>query len=249
MWDWVAALHERRLEARVLATVVRVDGSAPREVGARLLIDAEGVRHGTLGGGKLEALVEQHGRELLGTRQVVHRRYPLGAKAGQCCGGAVEVMMEAMLPRPVLYLFGAGHVGQAVARVMEPTRFDVVVVDDRSEWVERLPAGTASFDDGWDLFVDGAPWGDHVYVAIMTHSHALDADVLAAVLAKPTAYVGLIGSRTKWQRFRERMLAAGVDEARVDEVECPLGIPLPGKEPGDVAVSLAARLIGMAAAE
>ncbi|MFT7520129.1 MAG: xanthine dehydrogenase accessory factor, partial [Kiritimatiellia bacterium] len=87
MWNWVAALHDVRRSPHVLATVIRVKGSAPREVGARLIVDSEGRRHGTLGGGNLEALVEQHARELLGDRTTVCREYALGASAGQCCGG------------------------------------------------------------------------------------------------------------------------------------------------------------------
>jgi xanthine dehydrogenase accessory factor len=241
-FDWLAVLTAVRDRPHVLVTVVGVTGSVPRGVGTRMIVDHAGQRHGTLGGGNLERLVLELAREQLGRAGMSRERYPLGARAGQCCGGSVEVLVESVVPAPRLVLFGAGHVGQAVVRVLAPTRFAVTVVEERPEWIAALPEGTEVYELGWDLFMEQHAWGPGTYVAIMTHSHAVDREVLYAVLGVQTEYVGLIGSVTKWRRFREDLGALGVAAADLDRVNCPIGLGRWGKEPGDIAVSLAAEL-------
>lgn len=244
-FDWLSTLLDLRSSAYVLVTIIEVKGSVPRGEGTRMIIDARGVRHGTLGGGNLERLATERARQALGEPGVIRERYPLGARAGQCCGGSVEVMMESVVPAPRVVIFGVGHVGQALVRVLAPTRFEVVVVDDREEWLAALPPDVTVFDDGWDLYLERGAWGPRTYAVIMTHNHQLDADILEGCLGVETAYVGLIGSKTKWARTRDKLSARGITEAQLDGVHCPIGLYLGGKEPGDIAVSVAAELMGV----
>ncbi|NTX08368.1 xanthine dehydrogenase accessory protein XdhC [Myxococcus sp. CA040A] len=248
MWDWVRQLGEWAREDApfAVATVTACQGSTPAEPGAKLLVRGDGAFHGTVGGGHLEQLVLADARACLERGESRSYRYPLGAKLGQCCGGVVDVFVEPVNHGPRLYLFGAGHVGQAVCRILEGTPFRVHLVDERPEWLhgERVPAAVTRHEESWEDFVAQAVWDTRrTYVAVMTHRHDLDQDIIAAALEKPARYIGLIGSKTKWARFRQRLEARGVPATLLSRVQCPMGLELGGKSPQEVAVSIAAGLL------
>ena len=247
-WDWVGKLTELRAASTpaVLVTVTGVKGSVPRDVGAKMVVVTGGDFFGTIGGGRLEQLAIEEALDCLnGGPRTRNSSYPLAAKAGQCCGGYVEVFMEAVNVNPILYIYGAGHVGQALARAMEGTPFDVHVVDPRGDWIEKLPPGVVGHVAEWEDFNDDATWSEQrTYVAVMTHRHDDDEAIVADVLARDTHYVGLIGSKNKWARFRERLGDRGSSVDDLNRVHCPIGIDLGGgKEPATVAVSIAAELL------
>ncbi len=248
MWDWLAqanALKEQGVTF-VIVTVVSVKGSSPRDVGAKLIVCADGRFFGTVGGGQLEAQVIEDAKACLEEALSRTKPYPLCFRTGQCCGGAVEVFMEVFGIGPQLYIFGAGHVGQAVCQVLAGTPFAVHLIDARPEWIRHpsIPDAVIRHEGSWDSFVEKARWhADRTYVAVMTHDHALDEEIIASVVKKPARYVGLIGSRTKWQRFERLLEKRGLSEDEIGRVYCPLGLPTGGKAPKEVAVSLAAQLL------
>ena len=248
MWDWLdrlRALRERGVPA-ALVTVVRCTGSTPSGPGAKMVVLADGTLYGTIGGGHLEQLVTADAIGCLASGHDRVFRYPLGAAAGQCCGGVVETFVEAFNVEPKLYLFGAGHVGQAVCRVLSGTPFVVHAVDEREEWATALPPGVHRHVVPWETFVADAAWSaEGTYVTIMTHRHDTDEAILADVLPRPTKYLGLIGSKTKWARFRERLEGRGVSREALDRVHCPIGLDTGGKSPAEVAVSVAAQLLAV----
>ncbi len=248
MWDWITRCSELRAkgESFVLVTVTDCSGSAPREPGAKMIVLGSGEFYGTIGGGHLEQLAIEDARKCLAEGASKQIRYPLGAKTGQCCGGVVGLFVEVIGLGPRLYLFGAGHVGQAVCRTLVGTPFQVHVVDDRPEWIEsdQLPRETVKHACEWDEFAKAAEWNpDRTYVAIMTHRHDTDQEILADVIKRQAKYVGLIGSESKWERFKQRLTARGVAEAELARVKCPLGLDIGGKAPQEVAVSLASELL------
>jgi xanthine dehydrogenase accessory factor len=247
MWDWVRKLDELRAAGRpaALVTVVACAGSTPCTVGAKMIVTPDAF-FGTVGGGHLEQITLADARACLEAGASKTFRYPLGAKAGQCCGGVVETFVEIVGTAPQLYLFGVGHVGQALCRVLDGTPFEVHAVDEREEWItaERLPQAVRRHAITWDAFVAQATWdAERTYVAIMTHRHDVDQEIVADVVARSARYVGLIGSKTKWARFRERLTARGVSEERLARVKCPIGVDIGGKAPQEVAVSIAAELL------
>lgn len=246
MWNWISKLEELRAKGlpAALVTVTQVAGSTPRETGAKLIALPNGDFYGTIGGGHLEELALQDARKCIdaGKAQVI--KYPLGAKTGQCCGGTVELLFEPICSGPRLYLFGAGHVGQAVCRTLEGTPFQVHVIDERPEWIRELPASAIRHEGEWDDFAPGAIWDARTYVAVMTHRHDLDQEIIEFVARMPARYLGLIGSDSKWERFKQRMTQKGFSESELSRVKCPIGIDLGGgKSPQEVAVSLAAELL------
>jgi xanthine dehydrogenase accessory factor len=248
MWDWLPKLQQLRDRGAPVAvvTVVRCSGSTPAAPGAKMLVEADGTLHGTIGGGHLEQLATADAQEALAAGEARAFRYPLGAKAGQCCGGVVETLVEVIGGGPQLYLFGAGHVGQAVCRALAGTPFRVHAIDERAEWSSAVPEEVQRHMVPWDAFVADATWSaEGTYVAIMTHRHDVDEAIVADVVRRPARYVGLIGSQTKWRRFRERLEARGVPAQALDRVRCPIGIDVGGKSPQEVAISVAAQLLAV----
>jgi xanthine dehydrogenase accessory factor len=246
VWDWLGKLHELRDRgtAAALVTVVRCSGSSPAPPGAKMVVLADGTFFGTIGGGHLEQLAIADATACLAAAEARACRYPLGAAAGQCCGGVVETFVEVLHVGPELYLFGAGHVGQALCRVLAGTPFAVHAIDERDDWSAALPPGVERHATSWDAFVCEARWSaTRTYVAIMTHRHDVDEAIVADVIKRPARYLGLIGSRTKWRRFRERLEGRGLSGAELDRVKCPIGLDIGGKSPQEIAVSIAAELL------
>jgi xanthine dehydrogenase accessory factor len=248
MWDWLPSLLELRGRGApaAMVTVVRCSGSTPTAPGARMAVLGDGSIQGTVGGGHLEQLVIADALASIASGEARMLRYPLGATAGQCCGGVVEVFVEALNVGPSLYLFGVGHVGQAVCRALAGTPFVVHAIDERDEWSSAVPDAVQKHPVAWDEFVADAAWSaERTYVAVMTHRHDLDEAIVADVVQRPTRYVGLIGSETKWRRFRDRLETRGVPVAALDRVHCPIGLDIGGKSPQEVAVSVVAQLLAV----
>jgi xanthine dehydrogenase accessory factor len=248
MWNWAEAVRDTIAEGRaaVLVTLVRCDGSTPRNIGAKMLVDASGRIGGSIGGGTLEERAVNEARECLAEGRAKLMHLKLGPDLGQCCGGVVDVFCEPLNIGPELWLFGAGHVAQALVSVLEATPFRVHVVDERSEWLEQMPAGVTKHGEGWDEVVRTVKWQRLLsYAVIMTHSHEVDEEIVRAMAPHDVRFIGLIGSETKWQRIRKRLSARSVDQQRIDRVRCPVGLDIGGKTPREVAISIAAELLSI----
>ncbi|MCC7442102.1 MAG: xanthine dehydrogenase accessory protein XdhC [Bdellovibrionales bacterium] len=229
-----------------LITIVQVEGSGPREPGAKMLWYPDGRVVGTIGGGQLEHRAFEEARAALADGAARSALYPLCSRTGQCCGGRVQLLIEPLHAGPRLYVFGAGHVGLAVARVMEGTAFRVTLVDERPEWIQSpsAPDTVRRWDAGWESFVGQAAWDeDRTYAAVMTHDHDLDLKILRRLVELPAKYLGLIGSATKWKRFQEKLTFLGADSTEVARVTCPIGDRTAGKAPAEVAISLASQVL------
>ncbi|HTL11179.1 MAG TPA: xanthine dehydrogenase accessory protein XdhC, partial [Bdellovibrionota bacterium] len=248
MSDWLQALTEAAAQDQplVMITVVQVEGSGPREPGARMLWYPDGRTVGTIGGGQLEHRAVEDAQAALEESQPRTVLYPLCSRTGQCCGGRVQLLIEPMNAGPRLYVFGAGHVGQAVAKVMQGTAFRVTLIDERPEWIhsDSTPDSVRCWDQGWESFLKQAVWDDErTYAVVMTHDHELDLRILRKLIELPAKYVGLIGSETKWTRFQEKLAFLGAEPSDVERVTCPIGDRSAGKTPAEVAISLGAQIL------
>src|SRR5919106_3245715 len=228
--------------------VVETRGSAPRDAGTRMWVGASEV-HGTIGGGNLEYTALKIAREMLFSSETRReRKFALGDSLVQCCGGQVLLRFtktEEPLPadevRFDVILFGAGHVGKEVARILERLPCRLTWVDPRPDvFPSALNANTKVVieeEPAW--MVAEAPRG--AYYVVMTHSHALDLELVERILERnDAAFVGLIGSETKGAKFRARLRAKGVDPSNL---VCPIGLFKSGKHPAAVAVAVAAPLL------
>ena len=254
----------QRLAAQdaVLVAVHATAGSVPREAGAWMAVFRDTVV-GTIGGGHLELqAIEEARRRLAGGAGQPVLRHPLGPSLGQCCGGVVHLRYERLtaadapglgerltVPRTPVALFGGGHVGRALVRVLGTLPFVVTWIDSRDEiFPDDVPDHVACehSDPVQSAVADLAP-GSRVLV--MSFSHAEDLDVVAACLMRQRergdlAFIGLIGSATKWATFRHRLEQRGFAPGELSQVTCPIGIPgIAGKEPEVIAISVAAQLL------
>ncbi|MBC8055512.1 MAG: xanthine dehydrogenase accessory protein XdhC [Rhizobiales bacterium] len=259
---------ERWLTEARLAVVVEVAGargSAPREEGTRMLVSAtEAI--GTVGGGHLELKAIAHAREMLRTHELAPHteHFPLGPALGQCCGGAVtlaygpldaEALARWPLPAPLfhLQLFGAGHVGRAIATLLATLDVSVDWIDERED--EFPPTTTLGTQwpahirrvcvDAVEGEVRVAPPG--AFYLVLTHDHDLDLRITEAVLRRGDfAYLGLIGSKTKRQRFVHRFEQRGVASDAISRMTCPIGDGgIVGKAPEVIAVGVVAQLLAI----
>ncbi len=293
--------------AGALVTLARVQGSSPREAGARIVVRPSGGFHGTIGGGALEWVALEAALAALkaGRGPAARRSLALGPELAQCCGGRVDWRIEVFdrrdgedlaalaaaeaggvktltarigadgrverrldrdrpggrltetLPdskewtEPIgesaraVYLFGAGHVGRALALALAPLPFVVRWINSRREaFPARAPANVALIHAPEPTSeLAGAP--DGALIVVMTHSHAIDLDVVAAALkSERFGYVGLIGSATKRARFLRQMRDAGLTETMLARLICPIGVAgIEGKDPAVIAASTAAQLL------
>lgn len=264
--DWVDELSRLR-RARVpavLVTLAAVRGHAPRNGGAKLVVSPERL-FGTVGGGNLEATAVATAREMIDAGDDEPRllTLTLSDKATteygvQCCGGEVTMLLEPLRVVPAVAVFGLGHVGLELARILARHDIDLTLVDGRAEMLspERLGApgrsgvlgdAVAAVDVRHAPVPEAAlaqlPRGAHVL--IMTHDHVDDLALTDQALRRgDLGSIGLIGSRAKWTRFRAELTALGHDEAALERVMTPIGIPeVSGKAPAVVAVSVAARTL------
>lgn len=248
---WIDALGELRAreEPCVLVVVTGVKGSVPREPGARMVVAGGELVHGSIGGGNLERLAIRRASELLARPGAGPEslEVPLAEEAGQCCGGHVTLFLEPYRwKRPSVAIFGAGHVGQALAGLAPWLRARVRLVDGReeSEIRPRLPRERPyelCCVDAPEAEIDALP--PDALVLVMTHSHALDLELVERALRRGTfPYLGLIGSERKWARFRKRLEARGFSPEALERVRCPIGLTRASKDPAAIALSTAAEL-------
>lgn len=258
--NWISALQRLRRERLpgVLVTITDVRGHAPRDAGTKMVV-SEAEVWGTIGGGNLEETALDRARSLLDalSDEPSSITISLSDKARtehgrQCCGGEVTLLFEPLAVVPAVAIFGMGHVGLELARILSRHDLDLHLVDSRKSYLaaDRL----ACLEDGPaevlvhhspvpELALGEVPSGTHVL--ILTHDHAEDFALCDAALR--TAHlgsIGLIGSAAKWRRFQQGLRVEGHDEATIARIQSPIGTPeIPGKDPAMIALSVATQLL------
>ncbi len=236
----------------ITVRITQVRGSTPRGVGTAMQVMREG-QNGTIGGGALEWAATHIAREMLTSgAQSKSCVMPLGPDLGQCCGGVVTLEFTAGIPvdppsRAPLWIWGAGHVGRAIAAVMAPFEDrDITLIDTSAARMPRtLPARVSPLVAADPLrIVPRAPSdADHL---IVTYSHELDLALCDALLRRGFGSCGLIGSATKWARFRNRLKKMGHQDAEISGIACPIGNPALGKHPQAIAMGVGLTLLSSA---
>jgi xanthine dehydrogenase accessory factor len=231
-----------------LATVVRAAGSTPQRVGARMLLDGTGRTWGTVGGGRIEAMVLEALRDCLVHGRSHTQAWELGRTLGMCCGGRMEVLLERVDGAARLIMFGAGHVACPTARLAQSLDFRVSVVDEREELntAARFPHAERLLLAPSEAFAQLAPTAQD-FVLVMTHDHQLDQHVLELALKRPHRYIGMIGSRRKVLRIVERMRERDGAGQSLDltHLHAPVGLDIGAVGPEEIAVSVLAELIAV----
>jgi xanthine dehydrogenase accessory factor len=240
-----SALQAR--EPLAVATLVQSSGSTPREPGAQMLVWADGRTRGTVGGGAVEAAVIQDALAALRSGHSALHDYSLQAgEAGALgvCGGSASVFVHVLQPAGRVVICGAGHVAQPLARLALDAGYQVLVVDDRPEYLapDRFPHAATQLVSFAGLLECIAP-DERTAIVVVTRSHEHDETVLRQVLAAPASYLGVIGSRTKVARMFQGLRAAGYDNAQLARVHAPIGLDIGAQTPAEIAVAILAEII------
>ena len=250
MKNWIELLVEfkKKQQPVALVTVTKCYGSTPCVLGSRMIITENKDIFGTIGGGKLEFLAIDQAMQALYDNKIIESGYTLGPEFEQCCGGKVEFIIEPMNQSPELFLFGAGHIGQEIVKLLVGTPFKVNLIDSRKDWFDGKqldpsinPCEVSEID--FKTFRDAVRWGRSCYVLVLTHNHAIDFDIISMALKEETKFLGLIGSKTKKVRFNNMLINEMNIEEGMSNVICPIGLPIGGDTPKEIAISVVAQLL------
>ncbi|MDU4289095.1 MAG: xanthine dehydrogenase accessory protein XdhC [Mixta calida] len=249
-YEWIETLHQLRAQQRgcVLITVLNEHGSVPRDRGSKMIVTAD-QQFFTIGGGHLEFQCVEMARAMLTQRRELPHceQFSLGARLGQCCGGATTILFEPLpVNQPQIAVFGAGHVGQALVRLLNTLPCHIKWIDERAVLLANAPEGvTVCHSDDPVAYVARLPADS--YFVVMTHHHPLDLAICEAILRRDDyRYAGVIGSQTKRQRFEYRLSGKGFSPQQLARLRCPIGLPeVKGKLPAEIAVAVAAEIIAV----
>jgi len=233
-----------------LATIVHTNGSIPSYESSRMLVREDGSTEGTIGGGCVEADVWAAAKEVMEKetprKLVFHLNNEATYDNGLICGGSVEIFVEPILPQPVVYLFGGGHISTAVARAAQATGFGVGVVDDREAFAntQRFPMAQEIFTSYDEAFAKLQPNGAS-YLVIVTRGHKDDMRVLAWAVRTQARYVGMIGSKRKVLSVYKALEKEGYRREEFERVYAPMGLEIGALSPEEIALSIVAEMVAV----
>jgi len=232
----------------VLVTIIRTQGSVPRQAGCKMLVWADGGIVGTVGGGEVEALAIREALAALHESQprtISHNLLNGCAGAVEQSGGTVELFIEPLPLPPTLIVYGCGHVGRALAELAKWMEFRVIVADDRPGYAvpERVP--------GMDGYVEASPrdlvqqvrLGPQTAVACLTRGLIIDQDLIPALLESDAGYIGVIGSAKRWMSTAEALVGQGIGRETLQRVYSPIGLNLKAETPKEIALSIMAEIV------
>ena len=242
LYQRLAAWQEQGRQG-VLLTVVEAGQGAPAQVGAKMALLDDGQTLGTIGGGAMEQWMLQAARRVLADGQPRLERWPAaGADQAGKCGGRVTVFLDPLGRGPRLAIIGAGHVGRAVAGLALVCGWRITVVDDRTGLEEAgLPICRCT---EYDRAVAELELDDRAAVLICTRSHETDLAALQGALSTGAGFIGLLGSRRKWQQFSRILSEEGVPIQELERVHTPVGLDIGARTPAEIGIAVMAQLIG-----
>ena len=239
--------------AFVVVTMISSRGHVPQELGAKAIITSDGLRQGTVGGGKVEAKAIEFARELLSHPDRKSTSAPktvtwnLTRDIGMTCGGEATFLFEVHNPKKwKIAIFGAGHVSQALVRTLINLDCHMTCLDSRAEWLARIPDSRKIAKVlATDLPAQVSDFDAETFFVVMTQGHSTDLPILESIYrAYPTApYIGVMGSDLKAKKIRGDLFERGISEAQVDRLHSPIGLLIGGNRPFEIAISVAAELL------
>jgi len=234
-----------------MATIVNVRGSIPSFKSAKMLIRDDGSIAGTIGGGCVEAEVWQAAREVIASEKTRTLTFDLNEDpkydTGLVCGGTLEIFIEPVLPTPLLYIFGAGHVSLALYKAARNAGFDVIVADDRDMYAnsERFPEAREVIADEFEKALAAINPSESSYIVIATRGHRDDMRVLRWAVETPARYIGMLGSKRKAITVFRELVKEGLKPELFERVHSPVGLDIGAITPEEIAISIMAEVIAM----
>src|ERR1700747_3682440 len=244
-------VHMRKAGLRgALATIVHTNGSIPSYESSRMLVREDGSIAGTIGGGCVEPDVWAAAKEVMQTesprKMVFHLNNEASYDNGLICGGTLEIFVEPILPQPMVYVFGGGHVSMAMAKAASAAGFAIGVVDDREAFANlpRFPMAQEVFTSYEQAFQKIQP-NASTYLVIVTRGHKEDMRVLAWAVRTQARYVGMIGSKRKVLSVYKALQKEGYRMDEFERIYAPMGLDIGALSPEEIAVSTVAELVAV----
>jgi xanthine dehydrogenase accessory factor len=240
---------QREGRSGAVATIVNSRGSIPSFQSAKMLIRDDGSIAGTIGGGCVEAEVWQAAREVIAQEKPRTLSFDLNQDpkydTGLVCGGTLEIFIEPVLPVPLLYIFGAGHVAMELFKAARNAGFECIVIDDREAYAnaQRFPGAQQIIAKDFDDALKELTSTESSYIVIATRGHRDDMRVLRWAVQTPARYVGMVGSKRKAITVFRELTREGLKSDLFDRVHSPVGLDIGAVTPAEIAVSIVAEMI------
>lgn len=246
LWKECADLNQTG-ESFVMITMTAARGSAPQDPGAKMIVTKDGLHAGTVGGGKVEMAAIKKAQDLLASpnqRPPETHTWNLQKDIGMSCGGEVTFVFESFKSShwPIV-IFGAGHVAQALTRLLSQLNCQVTCVDSREEWVQKLEGIKAIHHSEPKEMVK--TFSPKSFFLCMTMGHAHDVPILLEIAkhAPECPYVGVIGSEVKGIKIKKELSDLGVEKSFLSKLRVPIGLPIGSNHPYEIAISISAELL------
>lgn len=238
---------ENGTQKAVLCTIVATKGSTPRKTGAKMIVLENGKIIGTIGGGALEKKVTEQALTVLQTQKASCVSHNLVNELDMCCGGTVELFLEPLVNRMKLYIFGAGHIGKALAKFAVELQFNVTLIDERYDAFEGFNVPDCELvQEQHATAIEKLKFDENTCVVILTHDHAYDREILALCSKKKHAFLGMVGSERKVEIAKKNLVGNKLmTKEEVAAVNMPIGIDINAKTPEEIAISILAKLISL----
>lgn len=232
-----------------LATVIKAEGSTPRQEGSKMLIRSDGSILGSIGGGRLEGQVCREALVVIREARSKVLHFDLTgqevAEDGMLCGGNTDILIEPIVAQPIVYIFGAGHISFSISKIAKMVGFAVVVVDNRPEFANRnrFPEADEIFAEDFIEVFTKLKVNKASYIVIVTRGHQFDATVLEWAVTTEAAYIGMIGSKRKKKTVFSHLQSKGVSKDVLEGIHAPIGVDINAETPEEIAVSIMAEII------
>jgi xanthine dehydrogenase accessory factor len=231
-----------------LAIIVKTEGSTPRRVGAKMIIMKDGKTIGTLGGGDLEKKVIEEGINVIKQGKPKIASFTLDIEEGKLdmmCGGKLDIYIEPILPEAKLIIFGAGHISRSIAPLMRGAGFQVSVVEDSPDLLQKdkFPETEDLVLTDMEQFAKNLPSDPRTYVVLLSRGFSKDKAILTQLIQKDFKYIGMIGSARKIVTMKEDLKKQGAPEEAFLKLQAPIGLDIGAETPEEIAISIAAEII------
>ena len=238
-------IQEELKKGRKVCQVVitRTEGSTPREAGTMMVVRKDGSIVGTIGGGRVEFEAAKHAITLMDKNVCELQEYTIMTDKGMV-SGKVGLFFKVFQPKEQLLIFGAGHVGYQLYLLADRLHFNVVMLDNRDGFLskERYPNAEILPGD-FEESMEKLAFHENTYVVVSSSSHQSDEDLVCALVDRPHAYLGMLGSQKKVDSIKRNLGKRGVSLAKLNDLHAPIGIPLGGRQPEEVALSILAQIV------
>jgi xanthine dehydrogenase accessory factor len=230
-----------------LVTIISAIRSTPRGVATKMLVKSDCSTIGTIGGGAVEAKAIKMAIEVIKTGKPERCQFNLAPdeETAMACGGEMEIFVEPILHTPTIYLFGAGHISFALAKISKMLGFRVFVIDDRKDFAveERFPDADSIMVEDFENAFSKINIDKRSYIVIATSSHQDDERVLGQAVLTPARYIGMVGSKNKVKTLFDNLSSRGVERQLLEKVHSPIGLEIHAETPEEIAISIMAEII------